>query len=327
MHPTLTQKAMLADASNFDEWLTITMKWRKGKTKQEGFDGSEAKKTRFPTPPTHPPKSRFPPSPKVSLPIQRQLVPFHATAPKPHLKSPVSYKPQPPSPEKEEHHSSSPAHPTPNINTTAALPSPLQRKPLQFESEFFEVRKSPKGGFGCFAVKDIPVRTIIHSEKPLFECSMVGVHYAFEQLTPEQREEYLSLYYYRGLTNHKVVAIYQTNRFYMTGATSGIFPKSSRFNHACLGFRNCTYELNKETREMVFTTIQDVVKGQELTISYCSVPNDLYRNYGFFCDCPGCPPVDQAMREWKTEEALREAGNLQDAPEDKPWDEGVLYNF
>jgi SET domain-containing protein len=117
----------------------------------------------------------------------------------------------------------------------------------------------------------------------------------------------------------------------MHGSTSGIFPKSSRFNHACPGFRNCTYELNNCTREMVFTTIADVAQGQELTISYCSVPNNLYKDYGFFCDCPGCTPADQAIKEWKIEEALREAGNLydgpEDKPEDKPWDEDVLYNY
>jgi hypothetical protein len=33
MHPVVTQTAMLADVSNFDEWLAITMKWKKGKVR------------------------------------------------------------------------------------------------------------------------------------------------------------------------------------------------------------------------------------------------------------------------------------------------------
>jgi hypothetical protein len=146
------------------------------------------------------------------LPAQRHLVQFHTTTPKSRSSSIVPRKPQPPTPDKEAHHSSSAAHPISNINTTATPPPPSGKKAVDFENEFFKVSKSPKGGLGCFAVKDIPKGTVIHSEKPLFECSMVGVHYAFEQLTQEQREEYLNLYYYRGLVNHKVVAIYQTNR-------------------------------------------------------------------------------------------------------------------
>ncbi|PQE32606.1 SET domain protein [Rutstroemia sp. NJR-2017a WRK4] len=333
MGPVAAQTAVLADASHFDEWLAITMKWKNGKKyravhqkNQEAFNASKTKKTGLPIPPPSPPKSRSSSSSKSSLSTQHQSLPLRTATPKSHSSSITPHKPQAPSPESEKRRSSSPAHPISNINTAATPPPPPVNRAAEFETEFFKVRKSPKGGLGCFAVKDIPKGTVIHSEKPLFECSLVGVHYAFEQLTPEQREEYLNLYYYRGLVNHKVIAIYQTNRFYMNGSTSGIFPKSSRFNHACPGFRNCTYDLNKKTREMVFTTIAEVARGQELTISYCIVPNDLYRNYGFFCDCPGCPPPEQAMKARKMEKALREANGLYD-PEDKPWDDGVLYNY
>jgi hypothetical protein len=33
MHPVVTQTAVLADASNFDEWLAIAMKWKNGKVR------------------------------------------------------------------------------------------------------------------------------------------------------------------------------------------------------------------------------------------------------------------------------------------------------
>jgi hypothetical protein len=37
------------------------------------------------------------------------------------------------------------------------------------------------------------------------------------------------------------------------------------------------------------TTLFDVAKGQELTISYTNIPDDLPGYYGFYCDCPSCP--------------------------------------
>lgn len=56
---------------------------------------------------------------------------------------------------------------------------------------------------------------------------------------------------------------------------------------------------------MIFTTMNDISIDQELTISYASVPNCLYQNYGFFCDCPGCPTWDAAYEKWKADDDLR----------------------
>ena len=55
---------------------------------------------------------------------------------------------------------------------------------------------------------------------------------------------------------------------------------------------------------MVFTTLSDISKGQEITISYANVPTHLYQNYGFFCDCPGCPPGSFASKKWEYENDL-----------------------
>ncbi|KAJ8058803.1 hypothetical protein OCU04_011791 [Sclerotinia nivalis] len=205
---------------------------------------------------------------------------------------------------------SSPSPPSP--------PSPPPEQELGFKNEFFEIRTSPKGGLGCFARTDINSGTMIHSEEPLFISSILQVYYNFEQLTAEKQAAYLGLHCWHGLANHKILAIFQTNRFHISGGKAGIFLNSSRFNHACPGFRNCSYSYDKDTNKMVFTTTDGIKKGQELTISYASIPNCLYQNYGFFCDCPGCPPSDSAYKEWKNEDRLRKNAER---------DSGRMFNF
>jgi SET domain-containing protein len=71
----------------------------------------------------------------------------------------------------------------------------------------------------------------------------------------------------------------------------GIFLKSSRFNHACHPYSTCTYRWDSDANILSFTTLMDVEKGKEITISYTNKPKTLYINYGFHCDCPGCQPA------------------------------------
>lgn len=37
-----------------------------------------------------------------------------------------------------------------------------------------------------------------------------------------------------------------------------------------------------------------IKKGEEITISYDPEPKHLPGNYGFYCDCPGCPSIKAA---------------------------------
>lgn len=85
----------------------------------------------------------------------------------------------------------------------------------------------------------------------------------------------------------------------MTDSKSGIFPKSSRFNHACHPYATCTYTYSKEQGRLIVTTLRDIEVGEEITISYCGrgSPNNLMANYGFYCDCLGCPTPKVAARE------------------------------
>ncbi|KAF7956029.1 hypothetical protein EAE96_004950 [Botrytis aclada] len=324
MDVTAPHALPLAEASHFEEWLRIAMTWKSGKSyrcvspaKEKSIDGSKRELVGLLTPPASPlnpksPSSLDSPASTRNSSITSSLVfpvsessllaplcltpPMVATLPDSELEvDPKSTSSQPvvlPACSK----SSAPTLLPPSL--------PHEKAPI-FENEFYEVKTSPKGGLGCFAKVDIESGTMIHSEEPLFLSSMVQIYYNFEQLTAEKQTAYLKLHYWHGLAVHKVLAIFQTNRFHVPGGKSGIFLNSSRFNHACPGFCNCTYGFRKDVNKMVFTTLSDIIKGQEITISYANVPTHLYQNYGFFCDCPGCPPGSFASKKWEYENDLK----------------------
>ncbi|KAI9640377.1 hypothetical protein NHQ30_011122 [Ciborinia camelliae] len=337
MDPTTVYTPTLAEASHFEEWFKIAISWKIGKeyrsvpsTKEEKVDRSKRELTGLSTPPVTPLKPKFPSSLNSSvsvrpfsfksssaLPVSKSssLAPPFFTPPtvvaNPDRKSAVVLD------STSQWVANLPSHPK-SLAPPYAPPPPQDQPPVQidrFENEFFDVKTSPKGGLGCFARTDIPCGTMIHSEEPLFICSVLQVHYHFEQLTAEQQAAYLNLHCWQGLASHKIVAIFQTNRFHINGGKAGIFLNSSRFNHACPGYRTCSYSYDKDIKKMVFTTILDITKGQELTIAYATVPNDLYQNYGFFCDCPGCPSKDDQYKNWKCEDDLRKKARLDDSKE------------
>ncbi|TGO61473.1 hypothetical protein BCON_0027g00620 [Botryotinia convoluta] len=324
MDVTAPHTLPLAEASHFEEWFRIAMTWKTGKSyrcvspaKEKRFDGSKGELVGLLTPPASPLKPMSPSSldspvstressitSSLVFPVSESslLAPPCLTPPMvvtlPDLKLVVEPK-----------STSSKAADLPacsKLSPSILLPpSPPPEKAPIFENEFYEVKTSPKGGLGCFAKVDIESETMIHSEESLFLSTMVQIYYNFEQLTAEKQAAYLKLHYWQGLAAHKVLAIFQTNRFHVPGGKSGIFLNSSRFNHACPGFCNCTYGFRKDINKMVFTTLNDITKGQEITISYANVPTHLYQNYGFFCDCPGCPPGSFASKKWEYENDLR----------------------
>jgi len=80
----------------------------------------------------------------------------------------------------------------------------------------------------------------------------------------------------------------EKSRFETGKGVGGIFLKSSRFNHACHPHATCTYGWDEPTNTLTFTTLMEVKKGEEITISYTNKPRTLHENYGFDCDCPRC---------------------------------------
>lgn len=77
---------------------------------------------------------------------------------------------------------------------------------------FFEVRISPKGGYGAFATRDIEVGTLVMTEEPLLRAMSGDVFFEYERLTAEQRREYRSLYGWAELSNNPIISIFKTNR-------------------------------------------------------------------------------------------------------------------
>ncbi len=83
---------------------------------------------------------------------------------------------------------------------------------IPFTTEFFEIKKSPKKGYGAFAIKDIENGTIIMIEAPLFRARPVEVFTEWEKLTAEQRAEYRTLHGHMALNTDRRMAIFMTNR-------------------------------------------------------------------------------------------------------------------
>jgi len=99
--------------------------------------------------------------------------------------------------------SSSPTYSSPSSSPSEVL----------FSTKYFEVRPSPtEKGFGAFATRNIPRDTDILSEKALFKSTLVGVYYAYENLTWEQRKAYRTLHGWQEVDPQMILAIFKTNR-------------------------------------------------------------------------------------------------------------------
>ncbi len=77
---------------------------------------------------------------------------------------------------------------------------------------YFEVKISPKGGYGAFALQDIAAHTEILSETALLQATNVNILDRFEGLSKEDKEVFLLLASFDGLDSNRVVAIFKTNR-------------------------------------------------------------------------------------------------------------------
>jgi hypothetical protein len=97
---------------------------------------------------------------------------------------------------------------SPHTSTTSSEYEP----PLYTIAPYFEVRKSPKGGYGAFALKDIPRDTEILSEKALVQASSSDVRMHFSKLSADNQEAYLKLASFDDLDSDRTIAIFKTNR-------------------------------------------------------------------------------------------------------------------
>ncbi|KAI1331333.1 hypothetical protein F5Y16DRAFT_422880 [Xylariaceae sp. FL0255] len=165
-----------------------------------------------------------------------------------------------------------------------------------FKNAFIEVKKSPLGGYGQFAVCDIDAKQPILVERELLAAGVFDLHEKLDLLTPSQQAAYNRLHANKKTPNEdERVAKWRTNSFGIGSNTKGaVFLVGSRFNHACKPVNNVEYSYDKVQRCIVFVAKRRITAGEELTIRYAAHPHDLWANWGFRCQCGACPGITDA---------------------------------
>ncbi|KAK3942790.1 hypothetical protein QBC46DRAFT_255804 [Diplogelasinospora grovesii] len=155
-------------------------------------------------------------------------------------------------------------------------------------TQFFQVRPSPIGGLGAFAVKDLRPGDVILTESPLLRTTYGSVLPDFYRLTRSDQDMYLTLSGYPSSEGKdEIMNIARANAFVARDGIA-IFKLASRFNHACEAVRNVKYVYNEHNDTLTMTVVADVPAGTELTVSYGQTPTELYNSFGFICRCGGC---------------------------------------
>ncbi|KAM0335494.1 hypothetical protein ACHAQA_000542 [Verticillium albo-atrum] len=192
----------------------------------------------------------------------------------------------------------------------------LQRGQPIFANDFFEIRASPVGGLGAFAVRDLQRGDRILTERAVIRAIDVDrdLIRRFDALSLADRDLVLDLAMHKPRhldgdesLHTRVKAIFTTNYFACTSEAPGhgLFLVASRFNHACRPKMNVEYAFHRELDALAFTVAapHGVRAGQELTINYGKDAASLCAVYGFECACGGDCDLfrrRQAAREWGT---------------------------
>ncbi|KAI1489767.1 hypothetical protein F5X96DRAFT_695490 [Biscogniauxia mediterranea] len=204
--------------------------------------------------------------------------------------------------------------------------------PESFRNDLFEVKKSPLGGLGAFARRDLRAGEVILVERALVVADQTTIYDALDALTPPQRGAFARLHAYvrtpNDLCDGRRYATFRTNSFGIPGsafspssspssssysssspssssfsstsnppsssASAALFLVASRFNHACPPRSNVEYWFDRSRRSMAFAARRDVPAAAELTITYSRSPLELYGVWGFRCVCGACRPLSDA---------------------------------
>ncbi|APA09850.1 hypothetical protein sscle_05g046200 [Sclerotinia sclerotiorum 1980 UF-70] len=161
-----------------------------------------------------------------------------------------------------------------------------------------EVRTSPKGGLGIFALCPIPPNTLLLSEKPLVILTDTGTRKdpldaLVAALPPSHKAAFLSLHAYQANPREsKNRSILYSNGFgvgKVESLSTGVFETASRFNHACVANSGYRWEEDLEKKgRMKYFSIRYIEMGEEITVDYGHGVKGLKRFYGFECDCKKC---------------------------------------
>ncbi|KAK0734196.1 hypothetical protein B0T26DRAFT_670524 [Lasiosphaeria miniovina] len=155
--------------------------------------------------------------------------------------------------------------------------------------DFFEIRPSPLGGLGAFAVRDLKHGETILIEQPILCTTHFSFGSDFYKLSEDDRAAILALHSPDGPDG--IDGIVRVNSFQIPGGVA-LFQVASRFNHACAPVRNVRYGYDVARNAMTFSiNVYRVPRGAELLIMYGSNPFELYRIFGFRCSCGGCVPL------------------------------------
>lgn len=155
-----------------------------------------------------------------------------------------------------------------------------------------KVHRSEGKGYGIFALKDIPVGSIILSEAPLVNLVDDGARVdpldgLVDGLPPALKKAYQSLHSYRQRGSESLNrTILYSNGFAVGKVATGVFEIASRFNHSCVP--NSEFDWHEELGRMVYKNRYPLMEGEEVTIDYGHKKGHLKKFYGFECNCGGC---------------------------------------
>lgn len=118
---------------------------------------------------------------------------------------------------------------------------------------------------------------------------------AFQDLTAEQKDVYLSLHNFRfpseGKQN-KLLTLFRSNAYNTGDKHIGLFPKIARINHSCRP--NSGNHWSENTGLRIIYASRNIEKGEEITVSYIPLLKTIkerqsrLQQYGFTCDCEAC---------------------------------------
>ncbi|KAF7953898.1 uncharacterized protein EAE97_001296 [Botrytis byssoidea] len=183
-----------------------------------------------------------------------------------------------------------------------------------------EVRTSPKGGLGIFALCTIPTNVLLLSEQPLVILTDTGTRTdpldeLVSALSPSRKSAFLSLHAYQANPREsRNRSILYSNGFgvgKVENLSTGIFETASRFNHACTPSAEYRWEVDVDgVGRMKYFSKRVIEAGEEITVDYGHGVMGLKRFYGFECDCGKCKGVEtrggEGMAEGKDVEILEE---------------------
>jgi hypothetical protein len=87
-----------------------------------------------------------------------------------------------------------------------------EEAPLLQILPYFEIKRSDKGGYGAFALEDLPPQTNILSETALIEAANYNLLEKFELLSAVEKEKFMDLASFDKISSNKIVTIFKTNR-------------------------------------------------------------------------------------------------------------------